>query len=713
MATEPLRALALILPAILAATASPIRAQAPLFLVNGETTVGSLEFQVEGEAPFSDSRLRERMATRAHGTLAGLRSALSWIPFVSRPEPIRFDPVALQRDRVRLHRFYQRNGFPRAEVDYSVQLDTAENRVDVVMEIESGPPRLLESVRVTGPPPPDTAILELGELLEELNRDRDTRLGEMEIQAMEDRTLTWASQRGFPFPRVESRLEEEDDPLRPALVLELDPGPLATVDEITLGEGSRLDRRTVDRQLLFQPGDTFSSRRLNESTQQLLDLNLVQVALVELAPDQPRDSTASVRIRLTEGSPRVISGRLGYADNRGILTELNWEHRDFTGGARTLRTSALAETGWWALGELARERYGASVSLEQPYLGDPRISGIADVFTDYRIDPRETSRSVGMDLTAIYERGAQRFISLRYGVSLRDVLESRGGAGTTALGVLEFLRRLEGVEGTTRRTSLSLSGAWGDRDDLIRPSRGWSVSGSVEGAGPDPWSDVQYIRSDLSATFLHSVDSAGPRILARIRGGRLFPLGRSSPDDDALRQYLRLGDAVFTEGGTQRVRGWEDGALGPKVPDLELRESGDSLIAVPTGRYVPLGGLARLGGSVEGQLPLPFVSGRHFALVFVDGARVWTPDPGFLGPEGIPALGSDDTPRFGAGAGVSLSSPVGPIRIMVGYKLNPSPLDLRNPEGVAQALLNGTDFREVPENPWRRWHLHLAIGQVF
>lgn len=702
-----------VLAAVLAATASPVLAQAPLFLVNGETTVASVKFQVEGKAPFSHSRLRERMATRAPGTLAGLRSAVSWLPFISGPEPIPFDPVTLQRDRVRLHRFYQRNGFPQAEVDYRVQLDTAENRVDVVMEIESGPPRLLESVRVTGPPPPDTAVLQLAELLEELNEARGTRLGEMEIQAMGDRALTWASQRGFPFPRVESRLEEENDPLSPVLVLELDPGPLATVDEITLGGGARLDRITAERQLLFQPGDTFSSRRLNESTQQLLDLNLVQVALVELTPDQPRDSTASVRIRLTEGSPRVISGRVGYADNRGLLTELNWEHRDFTGGARTLRTSALAETGWWSMGELARERYGASVSLEQPYLGDPRVSGIAAIFTDYRIDPRETSRSGGMDLTAIYERGAQRFISLRYGISLREVLEARGGAGSTTVGVLEFLRRLEDVEGTTRRTSLALSGAWGDRDNLTRPSRGWSVSGSVEGAGPDPFSDVQYIRSDLSASLLQSVDSAGPRLLVRIRGGRLFPLGRSSPGDDPLRQYLRLGDAVFTDGGTQRVRGWEDGALGPKLPDLEIRESGDSVIAVPTGRYVPLGGLARLGGSVEGQFPLPFVSGQHFALLFVDGAKVWTPDPGFLGPDGLPALASDDTPRFGAGAGVSLASPVGPIRIMVGYKLNPSPLDLRNPDGVARALLNGTDFREVPENPWRRWHLHLAIGQVF
>jgi hypothetical protein len=32
---------------------------------------------------------------------------------------------------------------------------------------------------------------------------------------------------------------------------------------------------------------------------------------------------------------------------------------------------------------------------------------------------------------------------------------------------------------------------------------------------------------------------------------------------------------------------------------------------------------------------------------------------------------------------------------------------------VGQALLENRPIGEVPENPWRRWRLHLEIGQVF
>ena len=51
---------------------------------------------------------------------------------------------------------------------------------------------------------------------------------------------------------------------------------------------------------------------------------------------------------------------------------------------------------------------------------------------------------------------------------------------------------------------------------------------------------------------------------------------------------------------------------------------------------------------------------------------------------------------------------------MLGYKLNPSELDLIDPEDVARVVLDPDfAFEDLVENPWRRWRLHLAIGQAF
>jgi hypothetical protein len=56
---------------------------------------------------------------------------------------------------------------------------------------------------------------------------------------------------------------------------------------------------------------------------------------------------------------------------------------------------------------------------------------------------------------------------------------------------------------------------------------------------------------------------------------------------------------------------------------------------------------------------------------------------------------------------------VGAIQVAVGYKLNPSPLDLRSPEDVFEALHAGRPLSSVPTEPRRRLHLHFSIGSSF
>jgi len=93
--------------------------------------------------------------------------------------------------------------------------------------------------------------------------------------------------------------------------------------------------------------------------------------------------------------------------------------------------------------------------------------------------------------------------------------------------------------------------------------------------------------------------------------------------------------------------------------------------------------------------------------VFLDAGRVWTPDERFsqspLLPEGSPI-------RFSTGVGLSYQTPVGALGISMGYKLNPSLLDERNPNDVTQALEAGTSVEDLPTQWLRRIHLHLSFG---
>jgi outer membrane protein assembly factor BamA len=178
-------------------------------------------------------------------------------------------------------------------------------------------------------------------------------------------------------------------------------------------------------------------------------------------------------------------------------------------------------------------------------------------------------------------------------------------------------------------------------------------------------------------------------------------------DADKPLALARLRDALFTAGGRYDVRGWGEQQLGPKFPDVRLQATEPDTVLVAE-RYIPLGGLARLSGSVELRLPLFGARPRHSAHVFVDAGRVWSPDQRFRVDET-----SDTALRYSAGTGIELGTPVGPVRVSVGYKLNPSVYDLREPQAVLDALLAGQSPLTVPREQMRRWHLHLAIGYSY
>ena len=53
--------------------------------------------------------------------MVGLRRVLGFIPFVPPVGAHPFDPTEMARDVVRLRRYYQRSGFPKADVDYQAR----------------------------------------------------------------------------------------------------------------------------------------------------------------------------------------------------------------------------------------------------------------------------------------------------------------------------------------------------------------------------------------------------------------------------------------------------------------------------------------------------------------------------------------------------------------------------------------------------------------
>jgi outer membrane protein assembly factor BamA len=157
------------------------------------------------------------------------------------------------------------------------------------------------------------------------------------------------------------------------------------------------------------------------------------------------------------------------------------------------------------------------------------------------------------------------------------------------------------------------------------------------------------------------------------------------------------------------VRGWGSQLVGPKLPEVRFREEGGERVAFAE-RYSPVGGLSRLYGSAEVQMPLPGFDEKWQTFAFLDGARVWTSDDRFALDAGEL---DQDRFFFGTGVGIGYETVVGAVQVALGYKLNPSAFDLRDPDEVLKALQAGTPIGEVPTNSRRRFQLHFSIGATF
>jgi hypothetical protein len=127
-------------------------------------------------------------------------------------------------------------------------------------------------------------------------------------------------------------------------------------------------------------------------------------------------------------------------------------------------------------------------------------------------------------------------------------------------------------------------------------------------------------------------------------------------------------------------------------------------VLVPTGSInsFPIGGTSLAIANLELRFPSPYMPRRFRLAVFVDG--------GALGTENLWQLGQW---RVTPGAGIRITTPVGPARLDLAY--NPYPPDA----GPLYANLQNTlvrladNFRPSQGNFFSRLRINVALGQAF
>src|SRR6185436_10783698 len=242
---------------------------------------------------------------------------------------------------------------------------------------------------------------------------------------------------------------------------------------------------TVRRLVPIDSGDAYSAAALERTRLELRQLEIIRVVNVDvpaLAAVDTSDTTRGpaaealgihplpVRVQITEGDGHVIGADLGYVTDGGISAEGTWEHRDFTGGGRSLKLSTIAQTGWLALADNPDERYRLGLALRHPGFLARSVAAVLAPFVEYRDDTQDRSTQFGVNTSLVRQVSQFQSASLSYEIADRQIHEYRfGDLASGEIDLLTFLTQvaqgsLDSLGSSVRSSTFTLSGILGTLD---------------------------------------------------------------------------------------------------------------------------------------------------------------------------------------------------------------------------------------------------------
>lgn len=624
------------------------------------------------------------------------------------------------RDLIRLERLYRQHGYFGTQVVPDVEEgEEPGGAVRVRFIVNRGDPIIVDSVMVEGTEgiaDPDSleAVLPLqpGDLF---NLRRFVTSADTVTEALREGGHAAAEVlRNYAVDTIQDRA---------TVWLLAVPGPRVVVDSVVVDGLEEMRRRDVLRQLTFRTGDLLRLRDLRSSQRNLYDLNLVRFASVAVAPDSLQraledNTTATVRIAVTEAAEHVVETRVGFGDIDCFGLRGQWTDRSvFGGGGRQLTVTGSVnriglgdpasglENSLCQRGEdpaIATELdYRVSADFNQPYFRSPRNQLSATAFSERQSEPGLFQRTAtGTRLTISRRFRPREFVTAGFEGEYRitdatPVLYCFGFRACSEEDIEQFQRG---------RWRNGLTASWiRDRgNNAVDPTSGYILRTNTSWSTGLLGSDFDFLRATSEISVYRTV-TRGWVLAGFARFGTFITqsalgTGEFVPPDER-----------FFAGGASSVRGFDRSRLGPGLYLFENREDRDPALIVPSDtlpvEFFPTGGTSVAVLSLEARFPSPVLRDLLRLAMFVDAGTVGV----------VPIWEGDSKWRVTPGAGLRIQTPVGPARVDLGY--NPYP-PVRAPLYVARQandeLIRIADsFRPSSPGFWNRLAIHVAVGQAF
>lgn len=514
-----------------------------------------------------------------------------------------------------IERFYKSQGFPETKV--SLNFNRIHDEVYPILYVKEGNQKTIDRIEIQG-----ADAFSRERILEQIRSSQGGPFYKPRVNKDSERLENFYLNQGFRGTSVKLQINQTAEH-RYSLLFQVEEGNKVKIENVIINGNVVTKENTILRELLIKEGDFARYDLIRETERRLEGLGIFSEIEIEEIPLSPEKENLLIRVR--EGERNYASLGLGLETKEEPRSlDISQNVIRLRGTAELIRNNIFGTAAQLSLvGQFSLKEKRGVVTWEQPYFFGLPLETFLNAWIE-----REARKSFSFD---------RRGVSLTTIKSLSETedmvfLTTLRWAQTTLFDLQIEESEVDRQHSPFSASSVSGSFIWDNRDDAYNPEKGHFFSSVLEWAYPLFQAESNFLKSFTKYQHYFPVFSEVRFSLTSRLG-----LGRGK---------IPIHERFFG-GGSNSFRGAEFDELGPEDPQSSK----------------PVGGKALFLLNMELTFPLYLSLENLYGVVFYDKGNVFVQRKDF----GLGAL------QDAVGAGIRYLTPLGPVRLELGWNLDAAP----------------------------------------
>ncbi len=420
---------------------------------------------------------------------------------------------------------------------------------------------------------------------------------------------------GYAFINVSTELDKSEDDNTISLIYKIQESPKVYINKINIFGNIRTLDKVIRREFRVSEGDPFNAAKIRRSKQRIRNLGFFDNVEIKNEPTDENDQ-ADINVEVAEKSTGELNFGAGYSTNDGALGNISLRERNLLGKGQDLRL------------DLQRSQSGLSINtgFTEPYFMDKDISLGFNVWNF--TSRRQNNATSSVDSSGVSLRASYSLLEhLRHSIysTLKEERVTNIKNGSSAI--------VRSQAGKTQAVIFGQSLMYDKRDSKYTPTEGYYIYLDQKIAALA--GDLRYVRHELKTGYYKPIYKEN--VILKLTASAGYMTGYSGKN-------VRFADNFQLTG--RKIRGFSNIGFGPTDQ------------ASSTGSI--LGGKRYYVQSTEIGFPMPIVPDELGlkGFVFHDMGAITDADAANRSQ-----IIDENNLHASAGAGLSWTSPMGPITI--------------------------------------------------